>query len=47
MSSRKITLQKGSNYVGVSEATILNPGIYLLRVVTPDEVYTGRLIKSK
>ena len=47
MSTRKISLQRGSNYVGVSEATILNPGIYLLRVVTPDQTFTGRLVKSK
>jgi hypothetical protein len=47
MSTRKINLQRGANYVGVSEATLLNPGIYLLRVVTPDQTFTGRLVKSK
>ncbi len=47
VSSRKISLQKGSNMFSAGEILDQSAGIYMIRVVTDDTVYTGRVVRVK
>ena len=47
VSTRKLALLKGTNMFSVGEVLDHKPGIYLIRVVTEEEVFNTRLVRMK
>jgi Carbohydrate esterase, sialic acid-specific acetylesterase/Secretion system C-terminal sorting domain len=47
ISSRKLSLQKGNNSFSAGEVLDHSAGIYIVRVVTEDEVYNTRIVRVK
>ena len=47
ISTRKLSLQKGNNMFSAGEVLDHGSGIYMIRVVTEEEVYNARVVRVK
>ncbi|KIC94303.1 sialate O-acetylesterase [Flavihumibacter solisilvae] len=43
--TRTIMLQKGNNLFSIGEVLDLKPGMYVVRIITGTDIYTGRLVR--